>query len=225
MLNFSSSNSLLCPILWLCYNQTFNNLITQAGEMVTYGIPNDSIQITGAISNIVATPIIQKGLYPFLARRQIYFGPIARMTVGFGLLTASMVWATVLQHAIYTTGPCYDHPGACPSVGTSDTPNNISVMLQIPIYALAEVALIFFCTTGTEYAYNKAPQCMKSLLQAVWFAMAAIGSCIALTLTRLTYDPRLVIMYSILAALAGVGTMVLWLMFRHLDQEDRKNQS
>ena len=32
---------LLFPIHWLCYNQTFNNLISQAGQMVTYGIPNE----------------------------------------------------------------------------------------------------------------------------------------------------------------------------------------
>ncbi|KAJ6010582.1 POT family-domain-containing protein [Penicillium sp. IBT 35674x] len=39
---------ILFPIHWLCYNQTFNNLISQAGQMKTYGIPNDMIKITGA---------------------------------------------------------------------------------------------------------------------------------------------------------------------------------
>ena len=185
--------------------------------MVTYGIPNDAIQISGALTNVIGTPIIQSGLYPFLARRRIHFGPIARMTVGFGLLAASMVWAAVLQSSIYSSGPCYDHPGACPA--GINTPNHISVFLQVPVYALGELSLIFFCTTGTEYAYNRAPQCMKSSLQAVWFFMAAIGSCIALAFTGLAHDPRLVIMFSILAALSGVGTLLMWFGFRHLNEE------
>lgn len=183
--------------------------------MVTYGIPNDAIKIAGAITNIIATPVVQNGLYPFLARRRIYFGPIARMTVGFGLLSASMIWAAGLQKGIYSTGPCYDHPGAC--LAGINTPNQISVFHQIPIYALGEMSLIFFCTTGTEYAYNKAPQCMKSVLQAVWFAMTAIGSCLALAFTGLAYDPRQVIMYSILAALSGASTVLFWVVFRHLN--------
>lgn len=185
--------------------------------MVTYGIPNDAMQISGALTNVVATPIIQNRLYPFLGRRRIHFGPIARMTVGFGLLAASMVWAAILQHGIYSTGPCYNHPGACPA--GRNTPNQINVFLQIPIYAFGELSLIFFCTTGTEYAYNRAPRCMKSLLQAVWFFMAAIGSCIALAFTSLAHDPQLVIMFSILAALSGAGTLLMWFCFGHLDRE------
>ncbi|TVY93605.1 putative peptide transporter [Lachnellula willkommii] len=209
---------LLCPILWLCFNQTFNNLISQAGQMVTCGIPNDMVKATGCLTNIIVAPIIQKALYPFLTRHRIHFGPIARMTLGFGLLSLAMVYAAVLQHLIYTTSPCYDHPLACPA-GGNNTPNQISVFLQIPVYFLGEVALIFFCTTGTEYVYNKAPDSMKSLFQAVWFAMAGFGSCLALAFNGLAHDPQLVTMYSILAGLLSISTILLWLIFGDLDKE------
>ncbi|KAK6815452.1 hypothetical protein RU639_008716 [Aspergillus parasiticus] len=209
---------LLFPIHWLCYNQTFNNLISQAGQMVTYGIPNDMMKIAGAISGIIVAPIIQKGLYPCLTRRKVAFGPIARMTVGFIVLTLSMVYITVVQKLIYQTGPCYEAPLVCPGSHDGTVPNQISVFLQIPIYFGGALAEVFCLTTGTEYAYNHAPKSMKTLVQAIWLAMAGIGTCLALAFTPLTKDPHMVTMYAILAGLLGGATVLLWVLFHHLDK-------
>lgn len=186
--------------------------------MVTYGIPNDMMKIAGAISGIIVAPIIQKGLYTCLTRRKVAFGPIARMTVGFIVLTLSMVYTTVVQKLIYQTGPCYEEPLACPGSHDSTVPNQISVSLQIPIYFGGALAEVFCLTTGTEYAYNHAPKSMKTLVQAIWLAMAGIGTCLALAFTPLTKDPHLVTMYAILAGLLGGATVLLWVLFRHLDK-------
>ncbi|KAI1372117.1 POT family-domain-containing protein [Hypoxylon crocopeplum] len=211
------NDSLLFPIHWLCYDQTFNNLISQAGQMITYGIPNDMIKIAGPISGIIVAPIIQKGLYPFLTRKRISFSPIARMTVGFAVLALSMVYATVVQKLIYQAGPCYNTPLACPAAYDRTVPNQISVFLQIPIYFVGALAEVFCLTTGTEYAYNHASERMKTLVQAIWLAMAGIGSCLALAFTPVTRDPHLVTMYAILAGLLGGATVLLWVIFRHVD--------
>ncbi len=64
--------------------------------MITYGIPNDTIKSTAAITSIIGTPIIQSGPYTFLTRHRIRFGPIARLTVGFGILTLAMVYAAIV---------------------------------------------------------------------------------------------------------------------------------
>lgn len=186
--------------------------------MVTYGIPNDMMKIAGAISGIIVAPIIQKELYPCLTRRKVAFGPIARMTVGFIVLTLSMVYTTVVQKLIYQTGPCYEAPLACPGSHDSTVPNQISVFLQIPIYFGGALAEVFCLTTGTEYAYNHAPKSMKTLVQAIWLAMAGIRTCLALAFTPLTKDPHLVTMYAILAGLLGGATVLLWVLFRHLDK-------
>ncbi|KAK5996173.1 putative peptide transporter ptr2 [Cladobotryum mycophilum] len=215
---------LLFPIHWLCYNQTFNNLISQAGQMVTYGIPNDMMKIAGAISGIIVAPIIQKGLYPYLTRKHISFEPISRMTVGFIVLTLSMVYTTVVQKLIYQTGPCYDAPLACSAAHDRTVPNHISVFLQIPIYFCGALAEVFCLTTGTEYAYNKAPKSMKTLVQAIWLSMAGIGACLAMAFTPLTKDPHLVIMYAILAGLLGGATVLFWMLFRHLDKAKEEKE-
>ncbi|PWY67553.1 hypothetical protein BO70DRAFT_323715 [Aspergillus heteromorphus CBS 117.55] len=216
---------LLFPIHWLCFNQTFNNLISQAGQMKTYGIPNDMMKIAGAFSGVVVAPIIQKGLYPFLTRHRMRFAPIARMAVGFLVLTGSMVYTTVVQKLIYSVGPCYDYPLACPAAHDRTVPNQISAFLQIPTYFTGAVAEVFCMTTGTEYAYSRAPDSMKTLVQAIWLAMAGIGSCLALAFTPLTVDPKLVTMYAIMTGLMGGATVLLWVLFRHRDSAKEEGVS
>lgn len=208
---------LVFPIHWLCYNQTFNNLISQAGQMVTYGIPNDMMKIAGAISGIFVAPFIQKLLYPCLTKRRISFGPIAKITVGFIALTLSMAYTTVVQKLIYQTGPCYDAPLECAASEDHTVPNQISVFLQLPMYFGGAFAEVFCLTTGTEYAYNQAPKSMKTLVQAIWLGMAGVGTILALAFTPLTKDPNLVTMYAILTGLLGGATILLWTLFRSLD--------
>ncbi|KAJ5393136.1 Proton-dependent oligopeptide transporter family [Penicillium crustosum] len=209
---------ILFPIHWLCYNQIFSNLISQAGQMVTYGIPNDMMKIAGPISGIIIAPIVQKGLYPYVTKRRISFGPIARMTVGFIFLTLSMVYTTVIQMIIYQAGPCYDAPLSCAASNGGTIPNQVSVFLQVPTYFGGGLAEVFCLTTGTEYAYNHAPKSMKTLVQAIWLAMAGVGTCLALAFTPLTKDPHLVTMYAILTGLLGGATVLLWVLFRSLDK-------
>lgn len=186
--------------------------------MVTYGIPNDMMKIAGAISGIIVAPIIQQGLYPFLTRKGVSFSPVARMTVGFFVLTLSMIYTTMVQKLIYQAGPCYDAPLTCPAAHDRTVPNQISVFLQIPIYVGGALAEVFCLTTGTEYAYNNAPEGMKTLVQAIWLAMAGIGSLLAVAFTPLTKDPSLVTMYAILSGLLGGATVLLWVLFRHVDK-------
>ncbi|KAF4760104.1 hypothetical protein HAV15_006823 [Penicillium sp. str.  len=212
----------LFPIHWLCYNQIFSNLISQAGQMVTYGIPNDMMKIAGPISGIIIAPIVQKGLYPYVTKRRISFGPIARMTVGFIFLTLSMVYTTVIQMLIYQAGPCYDAPLPCAASNGDTVPNQVSVFLQVPTYFGGGLAEVFCLTTGTEYAYNHAPKSMKTLVQAIWLAMAGVGTCLALAFTPLTKDPHLVMMYAILTGLLGGAIILLWILFRSLDKSKVK---
>ena len=186
--------------------------------MVTYGIPNDMMKIAGAVSGIIVAPIIQKGLYPFLTKRRISFGPIARMTVGFFILTLAMAYTTGMQKLIYETGPCYNHPLACAAANHRSIPNQVSVFLQLPIYFAGALAEVFCFTTGTEYAYNKAPKSMRTLVQAIWLGMGGIGACLALAFTPLTRDPHLVTMYAILTGLLGGAGVLLWILFRRLDK-------
>ncbi|KAL9619208.1 MAG: hypothetical protein Q9160_006143 [Pyrenula sp. 1 TL-2023] len=202
------------PIHWICLKQTFNNLISEAGTTMNSGIPNDTIKSLNPISAIIMTPLIQRGLYPFLTRHHITFGPIARLTLGFAILAISMTYTAILQKIIYSTRPCYDRPLLCPASNNGKVPNHVSMFLQAPIYVTGSLAEIFCITTASEFAFNQAPTSMKSVVQAFWLSMAGIGGCLAMAFTPLAVDPHLVILYACLAGLMGVTTLAFWLGFR-----------
>lgn len=182
--------------------------------MVGSGVPNDTIKSLNPISIIIFAPLVQKVLYPYLTRRRIRFQPIARITVGFALLAVSMAITTGVQQAIYSAGPCYDHPLNCPAADDGRIPNQVSMFLQTPIYVVSGVAQIFCYVTGLEYSYNQAPKSMRSIIQAYWLAMTGFGSVLSIAFTPLAKDPHFVVMYGVLTGLMAGTTILFWVLFR-----------
>ncbi|RMD41938.1 hypothetical protein DV735_g3159, partial [Chaetothyriales sp. CBS 134920] len=211
---------LIFPFHWLALNQTFNNLISQAGQMVNYGVPNDAIKSINPLSSIMIYPIIQKGLYPYLRRKEIPFRPVARITVGFIILTVSMSVAAGVQKAIYVKPPCYSHPRECPASDHGRIPNQINMFVQVPIYVLGGMAEMFCLPASQELAYNQSPGSMRSIVSAVSIGMAGIGSLIAMAFTPLAHNPNQVIMYSVLAGIMAGATIIFWIVFRGVDKKD-----
>ncbi|EIT77613.1 H+/oligopeptide symporter [Aspergillus oryzae 100-8] len=206
------------PVVWLCWGQTYNNLISQAGQMETYGIPNDVMPNFNPIICIIAGPLIQQCLFPFLNRRKIPFRPIARISVGFFLMGASLAWATGLQAFIYRAGPCPDHPLACPDSKNGTIPQHINVFLQVPCYVLMAIGEIFCVTTGSEFCYSKAPRSMKSIVQALFVGTASISYALGIAISPAAKDPYMTIFYGCLTGVQLAITAGFWLMFRKLDK-------
>ncbi|OCL02901.1 hypothetical protein AOQ84DRAFT_400952 [Glonium stellatum] len=181
-------DELKCGLLSCRVIQMFNNLVSQAGQMDLRGIPNDIIQA------------FSEALYSFLAKRRLRFGPIARVTAAFFFYGAGMAYAVGIQKLIYNTRPCYDQP------------------LSLPVYFILAVAGIFGFITASEYAYNKAPQDMKTIVQALTQLTACLGSALGMALSPVARDPHLVTMYACLAALMGLCTTLFWWKFRKYDK-------
>ncbi|KAF2715548.1 MFS general substrate transporter [Pleomassaria siparia CBS 279.74] len=232
---------------WICFDQMQTNLISQAATMEPYGIPNDAIPAINQVACIIFGPLIQSVLYPFLYRRKIRFQPIAKMTVGFGFVTLSMLYATMVQQHIYTSGPCYKYPRECPdawlsmdsatenaSMGNSTAtklqlskesssmmvqrPNHVNIWVQTPIYIFIAIGEIFALVAGLEYAYELAPQHMKVIVQAISLLVAGVGTGLSLALTAMAHDPHLVIFYASIAGTMAVTTVGFWLLFRTYDK-------
>jgi proton-dependent oligopeptide transporter, POT family len=85
----------------LPYNQIINNLISQAATMVTDGVPNDIINNLDPLGLLIFIPICDLLVYPGLRKIGINFTPIKRITAGFLVGSAAMVWAAVVQHYVY----------------------------------------------------------------------------------------------------------------------------
>ncbi|KAJ5885598.1 Proton-dependent oligopeptide transporter family [Penicillium tannophilum] len=202
----------LIPFLihWLCYNQTFNNLISQAGQMETYGIPNDMVKITGLFLESSLLPLFRKGSILSLQSEKIQFEPIVRMTVGFLVLTFAMAYTTGIQKLIYQTGPCYESPRACAAAKDHTIPNHVSGFSP-DSYLLGRII------GGSLLLYHGN--------RAIWLGMGGIGACLALAFTPLSQNPHLVTMYAILTGILGTAGVLLWIIFRRLDMVKVKEET
>lgn len=204
-------------MFYVCFDQMQNNLISQAGQMDTKGTPNDLLPALNQVGCIVMGPLVQMVFYPFLHRRRIYIGPIMRITIGFGFMALAMLYATVVQHAIYSSPPCYESLENCSALA-SEKQGRPNVWIQAPVYFLISTGEIFAYVTGLEYAYDHSPKDMKVIVQAISLLVAGIGSVVALALTPIAHDLNLVIFYASLAAGMAATTVIFWLVFRNYDR-------
>jgi POT family proton-dependent oligopeptide transporter len=202
---------------YVCFDQMQNNLISQAGEMKTKSTPNDLLPALNQVGCIFLGPLIQLGLYPFLHRHRIYMEPIMRIAIGFGFMTLAMLYATVVQYAIYNSHSCSDDRTDCaPPAFEDDRPN---VWIQAPVYFLIATSETFSYVTGLEYAYDHSPKDMKVIVQAFNLLIGGIGSTIALALTAVAQDPKLMVFYASLTGAMLLTTVLLAIVFRKYDRK------
>ncbi|KAJ9416331.1 POT family proton-dependent oligopeptide transporter [Fusarium oxysporum] len=188
-----------------------------------HGVPNDLMQNFDPISILVFTPLIEKVLYPILRRAGIELRPIARITIGFWLAALCLAYAAIVQHIIYSAGPCYEHPGECAAGqdGNTKLPNNVHIAIQTPAYIFIGISEIFISVTGLEYAYTKAPPSMKSFVQSIYLFTNAFGSAIAEALVSEAKDPNFLWLYTGVGISSFVTGCIFYAIFRHYDaQED-----
>ncbi|CAG8022425.1 unnamed protein product [Penicillium nalgiovense] len=213
------------PIYWVVYGQFSSNFVTQAGQMNGHGIPNDLMQNFDPISIIIFIPILETCVYPVMRRMRIPFRPITRISLGFVVASLAMMYAAIVQHLIYSAGPCYGNP-LCDASKVDGTAygNNVHIAIQTPAYVFIGFSEIFASVSGLEYAYTKAPPSMKSFVQSMYLLTNAFGSAIAEALTPAAFDPAIMWMFTGLACASFLCGIIFYITFRHLNaKEDDMN--
>ncbi|KAK2806130.1 hypothetical protein FQN51_008084 [Onygenales sp. PD_10] len=213
------------PIYWVVYGQFSGNFVSQAGQMEGHGIPNDLMQNFDPIAIIVFIPILDRLVYPVLQRLHIPFRPITRITVGFIVASLAMMYAAIVQHLIYSAGPCYEHPHCDASIVDGVAlGNKVHIAIQTPAYVFIGISEIFASVSGLEYAYTKAPPSMKSFVQSIYLLTNAFGSAIGEALIPAAYDPAILWMFVGLCGASFLSGVIFWFTFRKLnDQEEEMN--
>ncbi|KAH6892203.1 POT family-domain-containing protein [Thelonectria olida] len=207
------------PIFWLCYNQINNNLISQAATMQLHGVPNDVLSNLNPFALLIFIPLNDFFIYPALRKAGIRFTPIKKITAGFFVGCAAMIWATVVQYYIYQKSECGKHAS-----GEDCDPSPLNVWAQTGSYVLIALAEVFASITSLEYAFSKAPKSMRSMVQAVSLFMTAFAAALGQALVGLAADPLLIWNYGLVAILAFIAGVCFWLQFRDLDiNEDDLN--
>ncbi|KAF8706050.1 Peptide transporter PTR2A, partial [Rhizoctonia solani] len=207
------------PLFWVPYNQMTNNIVSQAGVMTTHGVPNDLLQNINAIAIIILIPLMDRIVYPGLRRVGCIVRPIQRITLGFMFAAMAMVYASALQNGIYKTNPCGRFVTDC------ETRSSLNVWIQTPAYVLISCSEIFASITGLEYAYNKAPLRMKSIVMAAFLLTQGVGNALSWALLPVSTDPYLVWNYAGSGIAAFIAGVAFWICFRHMDAtEEEQNE-
>lgn len=192
--------------------------------MQGHGMPNDFMQNFDPISILIFTPLLDRILYPILRRAGIELRPIARITIGFWLAALCLAYAAIVQHLIYSAGPCYEAPGECPEGMDGETalPNHVHIAVQTPAYIFIGLAEIFISVTGLEYAYTKAPPTMKSFVQSLYLFTNAFGSAIAEGLVSVAVNPKYQWLYAGVGVSAFITGCVFYWIFHHYDADEER---
>ncbi|KAF2467229.1 peptide transporter PTR2-A [Lindgomyces ingoldianus] len=202
------------PLYWLTYNQINGNLTSQANTMSLHGVPNDVLNNLDPFAIMIFVPLMDLVVYPMLRKRGIKFTPIKKITAGFFLGSAAMVWAAVLQHYIYKTSPCGYH------ASDDGCTSPINVWAQTGCYVLIAFSEILASVTSLEYAYTKAPKNMRSLVQAFCLFQSALSAALGEAFVPLLLDPLLVWNYGSMAVISFIGGCIFWFQYRKLDKEE-----
>ncbi|OQO01878.1 hypothetical protein B0A48_12351 [Cryoendolithus antarcticus] len=220
------------PVFWVCYGQFSSNFVTQAGQMNGHGMPNDFMQNFDPISILIFTPLLEAVIYPIMRRHGYELRPIKRITIGFVLAAMCLAYAAIVQHLVYSVGPCYKNPAytaadpsVCPAGFDGDTPlpQNIHIAVQAPAYIFIGLAEIFISVTGLEYAYTKAPPSMKSFVQSMYLFTNAFGSALNEALVPVLVDPKFLWMYVGISLFTFGTAIVFWFTFKHYDAMEQQS--
>jgi dipeptide/tripeptide permease len=65
-------------------------LISHAGQMTTYGIPNDALQTLNPIFVLITVPVLERWNFPYMQKTKLSARATVRMTIGFVLTAASV---------------------------------------------------------------------------------------------------------------------------------------
>jgi POT family proton-dependent oligopeptide transporter len=211
------------PLYWLAYNQMTNNLVSQANTMNLGKTPNDIVAKLNPIFIVILIPIMDFLVYPGLRKAGINLSPIKKITAGFALSSLAMVSACVIQWYIYHQSPCGSNINAL-SKTRKDCSVGFTVWIQVFPYGLIGMSEILASITKLEYAYTKAPNNMKSTIQAVALSTSAVSAALGQAFVSLSEDPLLVWNYGSVAVVAMAGGVGFYLTFRKADaQEDAMN--
>ena len=162
-------------------------------------------------------PLMDRYVYPFIRTRLRYaFTPITRIALGFFVAALAMLYAGVLQFAIYAAPPCYTYPSKCEAgqdAAGKSIPNEVHVAWQAPAYILVAVSEILASITGLELAYSKAPKSMKSFIMSLFLLTSAGGNVLGILIAPFAKDPYLPWVYFGLAAATLIAGFVFQRMF------------
>jgi len=190
--------------------------------LTTNGVPNDLLGNLNPLIIIFAVPCFNYGLYPFLRKHKIHYGPIARIFTGLLLCSIFSVGWPVITYYAYKTSPCGNHASSLTCV--DDEGNSLVSPITIWVTAvpvmLTAVCEILVNVTAYGLAYSRAPKNMRGLVSALNLFSTGVSFAIGLGTSYVIQDPYIVWAFGGPTIIGFVLALVFWFTFKDLDKEE-----
>ena len=152
------------PIFWSLFDQQASRWTFQAqkmdGRVGPLVIQPDQMQSWNSLLVLLFIPLFDRVVYPGLERAGVSILPIRRMVAGMVGAALSFVLSAAVQMRI----------DACPVKPC------VSILWQLPQYAVMTAGEILISITGLEFAYSHAPASMTSVVLSFWSLTIAVGN-------------------------------------------------
>lgn len=170
---------LLIILYWAIYSQMQSSFFLQSERLsVNVGdvkMPAAMLNIFNTIIILVLIPIMDRIVYPLLAKHNRAPSHLQRIGVGFILATMSVVVAGILE--IYRKKNLAADGGFQQDLaGDTFNASHISVFAQIPEFALVGASEVFTSISGLEFAYSQAPDFMQGVCMGLFLMMSGLGN-------------------------------------------------
>ncbi|KAK6968606.1 solute carrier family 15 member 4 isoform X2 [Biomphalaria glabrata] len=131
---------------------------------------------------ILLLPLFDRVIYPRMARAGHPFTFTKRILLGMFFAMLAMIVAAIVEHfRLNSFWPYPDFP--CQSRGINQTIGNtvyqaadMSIVWQIPQYALIGVSEVFASVASLQFAVTVAPKSMKAVITGLYYFFSGVGS-------------------------------------------------
>ncbi|KAK2623926.1 hypothetical protein QTJ16_006560 [Diplocarpon rosae] len=188
----------------------------------TNGVPNDVINNINPFAIIICAPLLNYVFYPFLRRRNIHFGNIARITTGLLLSAIGGIGYTVLNYYAYKLGPCGDHgtSSTCVDADGNALVSNITIWYTAIPVGIGGISELFVNIPAYGMAYSMAPKNMRGLVSGMNLLSTAIAYALGLAFSGLIKDPYLTWVFGAPAIIGFVAAALFWWLYRDLNHDE-----
>uniref|UniRef100_A0A0D6R7Q4 Major facilitator superfamily (MFS) profile domain-containing protein n=1 Tax=Araucaria cunninghamii TaxID=56994 RepID=A0A0D6R7Q4_ARACU len=188
--------------VWVFQARQMNGRVSWLGDII---IRPDQMQALDPFLILFFIPLSSQVIYPFFEKHGMGLKLMKRMILGMFLCCLAIFTSGLVQLAIdrqATSGSIGSYSNAFPTsepaisiyngvfntINANGTTHQVSILWQVPQYAIITAAEVLFSITGLEFAYSQAPVSMKSVVQAVWLLTSAAGDMVTISLVGIIGD-------------------------------------
>eukprot|EP01130_Rhizamoeba_saxonica_P018911 TRINITY_DN9641_c0_g1_i1.p1 TRINITY_DN9641_c0_g1~~TRINITY_DN9641_c0_g1_i1.p1 ORF type:complete len:529 (-),score=78.58 TRINITY_DN9641_c0_g1_i1:26-1612(-) len=167
-------------VYWTLYSQMSSVFYTQGLYLdlritESFSIPVAFLNLFDTVFILGLVPVFERVIYPALDSKGIKFGMLKRIGTGFIIIIFAMISAAFVE--IYRLYLVNNGDTFIQTIGKAKyEAATLSVFVQIPQFALIGTSEVLTSITGLEFAYDQAPDSMKSTIMAILLVTTGLGN-------------------------------------------------